>query len=118
MVLEEKKQKENNMNKINYYFKKNLVGKIAKNYKYRIKKKYLVNIKYYYWLYYKIYKRDNIGLCIKKVNKIFINMESFILYFKYKDLKLNQLYFNNSPYNYLLKYKYNKNIKLKKIYII
>jgi hypothetical protein len=48
MVLEEKKQKENNMNKINYYFKKNLVGKIAKNYKYRIKKKYLVNIKYYY----------------------------------------------------------------------
>lgn len=45
-------------------------------------------------------------------------MENFILYFKYKDLKINQLYFNSSPYNYLIKYKYNKKIRLKKIYII
>lgn len=51
MALEKKKLKGNKkmtINLIHNYFKKNLIGKISLNYKYKIKKKYLINIKYYY----------------------------------------------------------------------
>lgn len=104
MVWEKKNKEENNLNKMNNnlvinYLKKTLIGKLSYKYKFLIRKNDYLTIKYFYWLYRSSYERKTAGICIKRCKKLFNNMEHFILYFKYKNVKINQLYFNNSPFN-------------------
>ena len=93
------------MNKIKIYSKKLFVSYLSNYYKSFIIKTNLIYINYFYWYLGTIYTRSVEGLCVKynlKHNNI---MQSFILYYKYKNVKINQLYFINSPFNLFLKCK-------------
>lgn len=80
-----------------------------------IKLNNIIYVNYFYWLYNEIFKFNVFGLCIK-VRKNFSNLPAFLIFYKCKGVKINQLYFINSPFVYLYKKKLT-NIK-KKIYLI
>lgn len=94
-----------NKNKIKLHYEKTNIGILSFFYKKKIRKQFNINIKFFYWLYRKTYDRTMDGFCIKKTNDLYNNMESFTLYYKYRNVKVNQTLFNNSPFNLLLKYK-------------
>lgn len=120
-MLEVKSSVENNMPKFNkkkieLYYKKTNIGILSYFYKSQIKSNHLIDINFFYWLYRKTYDRRIRGLCIKKKNNFHCNMESFTLYYKYRNIRVNQVFFNSSPFNLLLKFK--RSYSFHKLYIL
>lgn len=105
------------MKKKSYLFYKKLFYKyIVDYYKYIFIKNRIVNINYFYWFYRELFIREHKGICIKENFKR-SNMSSFMLFYKYKNVTINQLYFFNSPFNLFIKNNLNPK-KNCKIYIL
>lgn len=104
------------MKKIDLYYKKTNYYKLSFFYKREVKENYLLNVDIFYILYRKFYFRSIKGLCVKKKNNIFSNNESFKVYFKYKNIEVNQIFFLVSPFILLIKRK--KSYSFSKLYIL
>ena len=105
-----------NKKKIILYFKKINLSNISYFYKIIIKRNYLFDITFFYWIYRKPYDRTVQGLSIRVKRNFYTNMESFLLYYKYKNIRVNQIFFKNSPFNLLIKRKKSKSFT--KLYIL
>ncbi len=103
--------------RITKYLEKTYSFYISKYYKLFLRKKYLIELTYFYWLYNKLYIRNIKGLAVSVKLKRYNNMISFCLYYKYKNVDINQLYFISSPFNLFFKYKLS-NIKRYRLYIL
>ena len=105
-----------NKKKINLYSKRFNLSKISYFYKLFIKLNFLFDITFFYWIYRKPYDRTVQGLSIKVKKNFNSNMESFLLYYKYKNIRVNQIFFKNSPFNLLIRRKRSKSYT--KLYIL
>lgn len=103
--------------KINSYLKKNISNIISKNYRSFIGSKNDIFIKYFFWLNNELLIYKNEGFCIKKNKKKSFHMDSFILYYYLKNMKINQLFFTSTPFIFFLKRKYSEK-KNKKIFLL
>lgn len=105
-----------NKNKIKKYYNKTYLSFVSLFYKRKIIKRYIYNILNFYWVYRKPYNRNIIGFCIRSKNNYYTNMESFSLFHQFKNVKINQILFKNSPFNLFLCLK--KSYSDHKMYII
>jgi hypothetical protein len=105
-----------NKKKINLYYKRLNLSNISYFYKLLIKLNYLFDITFFYWIYRKPYNRTVQGLSIKVKKNFYTNMESFLLYYKYKNIRVNQIFFKNSPFNLIIRKKKSKSYT--KLYIL
>lgn len=103
--------------KIINYLDNSFLSLLSIEYKKKLNNNISIELKYFYWLYKNVYIRNIKGLIINFNKKQYLNMESFLLYYRYKNIRLNQLYFVTSPFNLFLKYKIS-NIKKYKLYIL
>lgn len=108
-----------NINKIKLYLNRNLLGKLVKYNNNVIKTSNTLSINYFYWWYKEMYNFKTVGICIKKKRKFNFNTLSFTLFFIIKNIRVNQVYFNTSPFITFIKKrnKINKKI-IKSIYIL
>lgn len=103
--------------KIVNYLKKTLHYNISKNYRYFINSQIDISIQYFFWLNNEIFVYNNNGFCIKKNKKENFHMDSFILFYFLRNMRVNQLFFTNVPFIFLLKKKYSEK-KNKKIFLL
>ena len=122
VFVKKKKKKINimvNINKIRLYLNRNLLGKLLKYNNNTIKTSDTLSINYFYWWYKEMYNFKTVGICIKKKRKFDFNTLSFTLFFIIKNIRVNQVYLNTSPFITFIKKRNKKNKKIiKSLYII
>lgn len=107
------------LNKIKIYLNRTLLGKIIKLNNNLIKNTDTLSIYYFYWWYKEMYNFKTRGICVRKKQKFNFNSLSFTLFFIIKNIRVNQVYLNTSPFITFIK-KRNKMKKklIKSIYIL
>nr|YP_009308420.1 hypothetical protein [Paramoeba pemaquidensis]AOS85558.1 hypothetical protein [Paramoeba pemaquidensis] len=108
-----------NVKKIEIYLNRTLLGKIIKLNKNLIKNTDTLSVYYFYWWYKEMYNFKTIGICVRKKQKYNFNSLSFTLFFIIKNIRVNQVYLNTSPFITFMK-KRNKMKKklIKLLYIL
>lgn len=110
------------LNKFEVYINKTIVGKIIKFSKQTNKKTLkgqTLNINYFYWWYKELYNFRSIGILVKKKRKFFYNTLSLTLFFIIKNIRVNQIYFNTSPFiTFIKKRSITKKKLIKSLYIL
>jgi hypothetical protein len=104
MVLKNEVNEENKKmkSKIYKYLQKNLSNQLSKNCVYFILTERDIKLKYFFWLNNESFFYINKGFCIKVVRKKYYHMNNFLLYYFLKNMKINQLFFNSSPFIFFL----------------
>lgn len=103
--------------KIKGFRLKTLHGKLLRKLKNSIKKSSAILVHYYYWLYFELYQFKVNGYILSIKNKYIFNLLSFLLFYKIKNISINQLYFITSPFIIGIE-KQNRIQKLKGFYIL
>lgn len=107
------------VNKIKVYLNRNLLGKIIKFSDGMIKKNDTLSINYFYWWYKEMYNFKTVGICVRKKRKLNFNSLSFTLFFIIKNIRVNQVYLNTSPFITFIKKRNKMQRKLvKSLYIL
>ena len=107
-----------NVKKIELYLNRTLLGKIIKLNKNLIKNSDTLSIYYFYWWYKEMYNFKTIGICVRKKQKFSFNSLSFTLFFIIKNIRINQVYLNTSPFITFIKKRNKKKKKLIKLLYI
>lgn len=103
--------------KINNYLQKTTFNIISKNYRFFININNELSLKYFFWLNSEIFLYENNGFCIKKKKNFFFHMDSFVLFNFLRNMKINQLFFTNSPFIFFIKKKYSDK-KNKRVFLL
>lgn len=107
------------VNKIKVYLNRNLLGKIIKYSNNIIKKNDTLSINYFYWWYKEMYNFKTVGICVRKKRKYNFNSLSFTLFFIIRNIRVNQVYLDTSPFITFIKKRNKAQKKLvKSLYII
>lgn len=107
------------INKIKVYLNRNLIGKIIKYNNGFIEKKNTLSINYFYWWYKELYNFKTVGICVRKKRKLSFNSLSFTLFFIIKNIRVNQVYLDLSPFITFVKKRNKMHKKLvKSLYIL
>ena len=113
MIVKEKK--------IKLYLNRTILGKIIKFSNKVIRKSNTLMVYYFYWLYQEVHNFITKGFCVRKRRKSGINIYSlnFTLFFSIKNVKVNQVYINTSPFiTFYKKHKKQSKKLIKSIHII
>ena len=103
--------------KIKNYLNRSLLNKISKNYRYFINFQNDISLKYFFWLNNELFFYENKGFCIKKKKWENFHVDSFVLYYYLRNMKINQLFFTSNPFIFFLKKKSSEK-KNKKIFLL
>lgn len=94
------------MNKlIKKILNKSFVQLLSKEYRFFINVNYELTLSYFFWLNTECLSYTTNGFCIKKNTKTGFHMDSFVVYLYLRNMKVNQLFFTNSPFLFFLKKK-------------
>lgn len=103
--------------KIQRYLQKTVSNRIAKNYRYFITGHCNLAVSYFFWLNIENYAYTNVGYCVKKAYKKHYHMDSFIVYYFLRNMRINQFFFTNLPFLFLLKKRFSEQ-KNQKVFLL
>lgn len=99
---------------IKQYFSKTINNKLLSVYKNSFSNENLLSINYFYWFYKTEYKHNVDGIYIKKKTSFSIN--SFFLISYFRNVKVYQVFFINSPFLFFIHKTKNRFKALKKVF--